>query len=246
MNKQNNSQNLELTTIEEALKLGRLLVAMNMLDTFEKTNTTNETISLRSKISNKLLELFDPSLASSKHFEISQAIYKEIQTSLPEGLFYNADKAFSLFSAFNYYGISQLATYFLKRAADLNHKEAQSRLAEYYYKGNNVEKDDSLAFMYMKMAADSEIVLAHNNLGYFYFEGIGTEVNYELAFKHMYKAYEMGETLSLNELGYMLFTGKGTEKNINLAYEIWNKGKALGDEDCIESLENINVLNKLN
>lgn len=236
MNKTTNIQNLELSKIENILESGKILAAILQLDTFESTSITDSSVSLRHRISKRILDTFNPILIESKYKEIAELIYPRIDKYLPDGLFYDCEKAFSLYDSFYYFSITELALYFLTRAANLNHNEAQARLAEYYYKGIYIEKDDNLAFEYMKKASDSDNALAINNLGYFYYEGIGTTINYKLAFEHLYKAYQMGETCSLNELGHMLYTGKGTIQNIDLAIEIWNKGKDLGDEDCSQSL----------
>lgn len=236
MNNTTNIQNQELSKIESILESGKILAAILQLDTFESTSITDSSVSLRHRISKRLLDTFNPILIESKYKEIAELIYPRIEKYLPDGLFNDSEKAFNLFDSFFYFSVIELAMYFLTRAANLNHKEAQARLAEYYYKGIYIEKDDILAYEYMKKAADSDNSLAINNLGYFYYEGIGTTINYELAFEHLYKAYQMGETCSLNELGYMLYTGKGTTQNIDLAIELWNKGKDLGDEDCSQSL----------
>ena len=236
MNNTTNFQNQELSKIESILESGKILAAILQLDTFESTSITDSSVSLRHRISKRLLDTFNPILIESKYKEIAELIYPRIENYLPDGLFNDSEKAFSLYDSFFYFSVIELAMYFLTRSANLNHKEAQARLAEYYYKGIYIEKDDILAFEYMKKAADSDNSLAINNLGYFYYEGIGTDINYELAYEYLYKAYKMGETCSLNELGNMLYTGKGTTQNIDLAIELWNKGKDMGDEDCSQSL----------
>lgn len=236
MNNTTNIQNQELSKIESLLESGKILAAILQLDTFESTNITDSSVSLRHMISKRILDTFNPILIESKYKEIAELIYPRIENYLPDGLFNDSEKAFSLYDSFFYFSVIELAMYFLTRAANLNHKEAQARLAEYYYKGIYIEKDDILAFEYMKKAADSDNSLAINNLGYFYYEGIGTEINYELAYEHLYKAYQMGETCSLNELGHLLYTGKGIPQNIDLAIEFWNTGKDLGDEGCRRSL----------
>lgn len=236
MNNTTNIQNQELSKIESLLESGKILAAILQLDTFELTSITDSSVSLRHRISKRILDTFNPILIESKYKEIAELIYPRIEKYLHDGLFNDSEKAFSLYDSFFYFSVIELAMYFLTRAANLNHKEAQARLAEYYYKGIYIEKDDILAFEYMKKAADSDNSLAINNLGYFYYEGIGTDINYELAYEYLYKAYKMGETCSLNELGNMLYTGKGTTQNIDLAIELWNKGKDMGDEDCSQSL----------
>ena len=219
---------------------GLFFEAFDLLDAIDQKRFSQESFRLRIYFANSILIMLNPEnehLDDEAVRETFKQLYPIVKAHIYKGFFTDAYQAHVLYKTFGKHVFIDFAYYFLRRAAQLGHPDAQIDLALEYYHGGLLPKNHTLAFAWTKKVADTGNRIGLNNLGNFYFLGVGTEVNYELAFKYMHEAMLMGETISYNELGYLSYHGLGTEKDIDKAIDIWEKGAALNNTECIHYLE---------
>ena len=70
---------------------------------------------------------------------------------------------------------SKAAAYWLERAAEQGHRDAQSMIGDCYYEGNGVEQSYSKAAYWYKKAAEQGDSDAQLNIGVCYYNGDGVE-----------------------------------------------------------------------
>lgn len=120
----------------------------------------------------------------------------------------------------------------LKRAAERGDPDAQSRLAEVYYR----VRDYKTAFAWFLKSADQGYARGQYNLGVMYMEGSGTPKDESEAVKWFLKAAEQGERGAMNNLTAAYFYGRGVPQDFVLTY-MWSSIAAqLGDENSKKNL----------
>ncbi|HPQ50531.1 MAG TPA: tetratricopeptide repeat protein, partial [Alphaproteobacteria bacterium] len=123
----------------------------------------------------------------------------------------------------------------LQQSADDGDAEAQYELAERYFHGNGVEKDDGQAFEWFKQAANQELAKAQHALGLCYFYGIGVEKNKEIAFEWCEKASRQNFAMASYNCGVMQESGY-TNRRPNLQRAFAYYALALGTDTKVNDL----------
>ena len=101
----------------------------------------------------------------------------------------------------------------LEDLADQGDAGAATELAERYFWGNGVEKDEHRAAIWLRRAAASMYPTAQFMLGQLYILGKGVEQDYQKAFELTEKAANQGYAIAKSTLGEMLYNGEGCEKD---------------------------------
>ena len=122
------------------------------------------------------------------------------------------------------------AVQFFKKAADLNHAEAQYKLGVCYEKGRGVDMNMEKAVEWYRKSAEQGQAKAQYNLALCYEKGKGVEKNDEQA-KQLYKkavlnlkdAAEQGDDEAQRLIGLCYEFGRGEEKNMEKAVEWYRK-----------------------
>lgn len=125
---------------------------------------------------------------------------------------------------------------------DAKHGEiwAQNSVGCCYAKGEEVEKNDTLAVKWFRMSAEGGNMLGAHNLGNCYYNGIGgLSVDYVEAVKWFHKAADMGYDNAQYMLGYCYVLGKGVEKNDEEGYK-WLRLAAWQDHTKAQDLLSTN------
>jgi TPR repeat protein len=91
----------------------------------------------------------------------------------------------------------EYAMAFFKAAAALGHMDAMGNIAEMYYEGEKVERNDTLALSWAKMLYDSQHPFGLYIYGRAYYEGHGLAKNKKLGEQLLKKVAEMKHTNSL-------------------------------------------------
>lgn len=118
------------------------------------------------------------------------------------------------------------------RAVKLNDPEAQARLGDRYYKGEDVEKDYKEAVKWYRMAAEQGNATAQYGLGVCYGCGEGIEQNYEEGAKWYRKAAEQGYAPAQNNLGVRYHFGHGVALDYEAAVKWFKMAAKQGDADA--------------
>lgn len=101
----------------------------------------------------------------------------------------------------------------LENLADQGDAGAATELAERYFWGSGVEKDEHKAAILLRRAAATMYPVAQFMLGQLYILGKGVEQDYQKAFELTEKALNNGYSLAKSTLGEMLYNGEGCEKD---------------------------------
>lgn len=128
----------------------------------------------------------------------------------------------------NNYTSSMVVSSYLK-AAEQDHAFSYNKLAEKYYAGADVEKDDAQAAYWYIRAAESGHISAQHNVGVLYRDGVGVEKNAQKAFEWYMQAALQGDDKSQYAVGVMYETGSGIEQNLTLAFEWYLKSAEQGN-----------------
>lgn len=108
----------------------------------------------------------------------------------------------------------------LEDLSDQGDAGAATELAERYFWGNGIEKDEQKAAILLRRATAAMYPTAQFMLGQLYILGKGVEQNYQKAFELTEKAVNNGYSLGKSTLGEMLYNGEGCEKNTLRAVEL--------------------------
>ncbi|PXW46521.1 TPR repeat protein [Klebsiella oxytoca] len=127
----------------------------------------------------------------------------------------------------NCYASSMVVSSYLS-AAEQGHVFSYNKLAQKYYIGADVEKDDTQAAYWFTRAAESGHISAQHNLGTLYRDGVGVEANAQEAFKWFMQAALQGDDKSQYTVGFMYKSGSGIEQNQTLAFEWYLKSAEQG------------------
>ena len=104
-----------------------------------------------------------------------------------------------------------------------NHPKALLALADLYYEGRYINKNQKHAFSLTLKAAQTGSAEALNNLGFMYKSGIGTNKNLSKAFDSFSLAASKGFPPALYNTGLCFESGDGIEKNIIEAVDYYRK-----------------------
>ena len=108
----------------------------------------------------------------------------------------------------------------LYQKAQSGDAQAQLDLANHYYTGEGVEKNEQGAVIWYRKAAEQGHAVAQFNLAYCYHNGIGVEKNEREAVIWYKEAARQGLAVAQNTLANCYFNGVGVEKNAQDAV-IW-------------------------
>ncbi|HCB1500173.1 TPA: SEL1-like repeat protein [Klebsiella michiganensis] len=127
----------------------------------------------------------------------------------------------------NCYASSMVVSSYLSAAVQ-GHVFSYNKLAQKYYIGADVEKDDTQAAYWFTRAAESGHISAQHNLETLYRDGVGVEANAQEAFKWFMQAALQGDDKSQYSVGFMYKSGSGIEQNQMLAFEWYLKAAEQG------------------
>jgi len=124
---------------------------------------------------------------------------------------------------------------FIKKAAELGHKEAQYNYGYFYQQGIEVEKNDSIANYWLLKSAEQGFVNAQFKMAYSYAVGRGTEKSPEKAFYWAKECAKQNDPVCISNLVLCYRDGFGTEKNADSVFA-WTVRTA-----CLPDLENLEM-----
>jgi serine/threonine protein kinase len=135
------------------------------------------------------------------------------------------------------------AVQFLKKAADLNHADAQNKLGVCYEKGRGVEMNIEKALEWYRKAAEQGNAYAQCNLAFCYANGNGVEKDDEQA-EQWYKkavpifkeAAEQGDADAQVWLGWCYEYGHGIDKDCEEAVKWYRKAAEQGNDRAQNNL----------
>ena len=131
-----------------------------------------------------------------------------------------------------------------QKAADQGFAQAHSNLGLLYEHGNGVEQNYQKAVEHCQKAADQGWAPAQWKLGFFYEYGKGVGQNYQKAAEYYQKAADQGLAPAQYNLGLMYELGEGVEKNFERACDLYKKASALGCEEAIKKLKDLDDTEK--
>ena len=116
-----------------------------------------------------------------------------------------------------------------KKAAEQGNAEAQHKLGNCYYNGEETAKDYYEAFKWYKLSAEKGYMYAERSLGYCYEYGEGTAKDYNEAFKWYKKSADKGNAEAQVDVGLCYEYGKGMAKDFNEAFKWYKKAAEQGN-----------------
>jgi hypothetical protein len=125
---------------------------------------------------------------------------------------------------------------FLQEAAALGEPQAQFQLARQLEEGDDIKKNERLAFENYQKAADQGHLLALTFLGLCFQRGTGTAQDLKQGFECFAKAAKEGGPLAMHCLGECLIEGRGVEANPGAGIKWYRRGVKLGDMGCTAEL----------
>ena len=130
-----------------------------------------------------------------------------------------ADGAFHYHMGLNYYdGLGAKPNYVkavehFKRAAKLNHAQAQGMLGQCYRNGRGVNRDLAKAAHWIELASRQNDTIAHFIYGTILATGQGADLDYKKAMTFYLKAAAKGHAPAMNNIGALHEQGHGVPKN---------------------------------
>ncbi len=110
--------------------------------------------------------------------------------------------------------------------ADKGDPEAIHYLANLYYRGHGVEKDNAKALALLEEAASSDYVLSLATLGGMYLSGDIVDQDYQKAFDYFLRAAELGHLQSIVKVSQFYLSGAGVKQSDEKA-AYWFKEAAM-------------------
>ena len=95
-----------------------------------------------------------------------------------------------------------ITSLFLK-SADLGYVDAQLVIADMYYEGRGIRKDNTKAFEYYSKSAEQGNEIAQYNLAVLYLKGEGVKINIVKAFEYFEKSSSNNYENAKNALGIL-------------------------------------------
>jgi TPR repeat protein len=120
----------------------------------------------------------------------------------------------------------------LNSDAERGDPDAQSRLAEIYYR----VEDYKSALSWFRKSAGQGYAPGEYNLGVMYMEGSGTAKNADEAAKWFLKAAEQRHLTAMNNLAGAYFYGRGVPQDLVATYMWLSIAASLGDENSKKNL----------
>jgi hypothetical protein len=120
---------------------------------------------------------------------------------------------------------------FIRKAAD-GSPEDQFKVGSMYEEGNEVSRNDSIAFRWYKKAADQGMTDAQYKVALMYRTGKGTKKSTFQAARWFQAAAEQGHPKAQVKLGQMYRNGKGVERNETTAFKWFLKAADQKDPDA--------------
>jgi TPR repeat protein len=117
---------------------------------------------------------------------------------------------------------------FLKKAAELNHAEAQIALGDILSEGKEIVKDEAGAVRWFLRAAESGNAIAQNRLGFHYKKGLGVPQSDVEAVKWYKKAADNGSRNAFANLGVCYLYGEGVDTSYDQAALYFKRGAESG------------------
>jgi len=115
--------------------------------------------------------------------------------------------------------------------------QAQMIVADFYNRGNFIEKNVEQSFKYFKMAADSGNPIAQFKVAVMYENGTGVEKNVENSFKYFKMAADNESTNSQFNVAVMYEQGRGVPVNLKEAIHYYQLAAKKGDKEAQERLD---------
>jgi|GEM_PF-3702103 len=228
-----NNLKYQLELVDTVFSIGKIFPGLYLLDRFELKRVTEESYHLRNHFCDVLIGFFDPEKVPLEFKQNVIQFFEVLKDNLPDAMVKDAHKAYKIYQTFHNYGLhDEIETYFLHRAAQLKHADAQATLGYCYAKGIKLSAHPKKAFMYTLKSALQNNKTGLNNLGSLYFEGIGTPKNVEKAYTYMKQAFDLGDRDSCNDLGLMLYEGLGVQADQVAAHKLWLLGKRYNSVGC--------------
>ncbi len=125
---------------------------------------------------------------------------------------------------------------YLKEAAALGEPQAQFQLARQLQDGEDIKKNERLAFEYYQKAADQGHLLSLTFLGLCFQRGTGTGQDLKRGFEFFAKAADKRVALAMHCLGECYIEGRGIEPNPSEGIKWYRRGVKLGDMGCTAEL----------
>jgi TPR repeat protein len=122
-----------------------------------------------------------------------------------------------------------------RKAAQLNHPDAQFQLSGRYATGTGVEEDDAQALAWCKKSADGGYAPAQYELGERYADGQGVSESAEQAIAWIQRAADQGHINAQIRLAKMYANGDGTRKD-RVQASFWAQIAAQQGSDCAKQL----------
>lgn len=116
----------------------------------------------------------------------------------------------------------------LNAAVDAGHPPAFHSLAELYWNGTNVGKDQQKAKNYYQQAADRGYAPASSAVARIFYNGLAGAKNLELALSYFRQAADAGDSAMMHQVGYMYLNGEGTARNAEEATRWYKKSADAG------------------
>lgn len=128
----------------------------------------------------------------------------------------------------------------LKAAFDDGYNNAANCLADAYFAGDSVAKDETLAFDWLLRGAERGDRRTMAILGHYLVAGSHGKQDVPRGVAYLYDAMNRGFTSACLWLGALYEQGHGVERNPNMARMLFEKGSMLGDEECGFALDRLN------
>lgn len=125
----------------------------------------------------------------------------------------------------------------LEKAAKEGNAQSQFELANMYFDGREISKDDSFAYYWYQKSAENGNANAQEAFGAIYFE----LKKYQEAFGWYLKAAQSNLPQAQFVLGYMYLNGLGTKKSRKDAKSWWKKSCNLGFTNSCEEINKMNA-----
>lgn len=128
---------------------------------------------------------------------------------------------------------------YYKKAIEQGYFLSEFNLGDCYYKGDEVEKDLTLAAKWYEKAAESGIADACEALANCYDDGYGVKQDYQKSIEWRRKGAELGAIWSIANLGWHYRYGKGVDQDYQTAFEWYKKASELGNAYAQKNLADL-------
>lgn len=128
----------------------------------------------------------------------------------------------------------------LQEAFDDGYNNAANCLADAYFAGDAIDRDEALAFDWLARAARRGDWRTMAILGHYLVTGSHGKQDVPRGVAYLYDAMNRGFTKACLWLGALYEEGQGVERNPNMARMLFERGSMLGDEECAFALDRLN------